>query len=75
MVYDAIDYSDSGYANKIVKRYKPQELISILWSFITYWEDISDYDYATEEEAMKPINNLKLHREINDKNNITYINK
>jgi hypothetical protein len=77
MVYDGINYSDWGYGNKIIKRYKPQELKSILWGLFTYWENISDYDYATEEQAMKPINNLKLHREVynNNKNNITYINK
>lgn len=75
MVFNDVFYGHSAYASKIVKRYKPQELKSILWGLFTYWDNIGDYDYATEEEAMKPINNLKLHREVYDKNNVTYINK
>lgn len=75
MVYDDILYGNSGYASKIVKRYKPQELKSILWGLLKYWENIGDYDYATEEEATRPINNLKLHRKIDVRNNFTYINK
>lgn len=75
MVYNGVSYGNSGYASKIVKKYKPQELKYILWGLFSYWENIGDYEYDTEEDATRPINNLKLHRKAYGKNNVTYIKR